>query len=108
MRREAVRQRRRWELMRLQCFRKAGWRCEKCGRAGRLECDHVKPVSAGGEEWEASNLQALCRQCHVEKTRSEAVTGEPGYIADVAAWERYRATMRRAAAKPNPQRGIDL
>ena len=62
---------RRWDAERHAVFERDGWRCVECGRAGRLECDHVTPLDRGGDPWNADNLQALCRSCHVEKTRQE-------------------------------------
>ena len=51
---------------------KAGWRCQKCGRAGRLEVDHIQPLLQGGAVYDLANLQALCRYpCHSQKTRRE-------------------------------------
>ncbi len=52
------------------------WRCQDCGRAGILEVDHRVPISQGGDEWDASNLQSLCRGCHIRKTRRERGTVE--------------------------------
>lgn len=46
------------------------WRCVACGRAGRLEVDHIDPVANGGND-SFSNLQSLCRDCHIEKTSRE-------------------------------------
>ena len=62
---------RRWALLRLQIFTRDNWRCRKCGRAGRLECDHVQPMGKGGDPYDPANLQSLCRPCHIEKTTSE-------------------------------------
>ena len=50
---------------------KSSWRCSKCGRAGRMEVDHVVPVAKGGDPWAMGNLQCLCRGCHIKKTRQE-------------------------------------
>jgi 5-methylcytosine-specific restriction protein A len=36
------------------------------------ERDHIVPISQGGSEDE-SNTQALCSQCHAEKTEEEAI-----------------------------------
>ena len=62
-----------------------GWRCVKCGKAGRLEVDHIKPVHAnggGGEMWELNNLQTLCVRDHIAKTRSEnSKPKTPGQLA---------------------------
>ena len=62
---------RRWALLRLRVFERDAWRCRKCGRAGRLECDHIVPMHRGGAEHDMANLQSLCRPCHIEKTTSE-------------------------------------
>lgn len=35
-----------------------------------LECDHIIPLSKGGEDTD-SNCQTLCVRCHAEKTKSE-------------------------------------
>ena len=61
---------RRWRIVRRAVFDRDGWRCRKCGRAGRLECDHVDP-SPGRNPFDKANLQALCRGCHIAKTRDE-------------------------------------
>lgn len=37
-----------------------------CGRAGRLECDHIQPVAKGGDPFDMGNLRTLCRSCHIE------------------------------------------
>ena len=47
-----------------------GWRCAVCGRYGR-EVDHIRPLHKGGHPWAESNLQCLCRGCHIAKTRAE-------------------------------------
>ena len=65
---------RRWERVRRAVFKRDGYRCQSCGRAGRLECDHVVPLHHGGERYALANLQSLCRGCHVAKTRSENAT----------------------------------
>ncbi|MCY4572912.1 MAG: HNH endonuclease signature motif containing protein [Gemmatimonadetes bacterium] len=49
-------------------FDRDGWRCTKCGRAGRLECHHVRPLWAGGGN-DLANLAALCRRCHLREHR---------------------------------------
>ena len=62
---------RRWSIVRRAVFERDGYRCVACGRAGRLECDHVTPLGRGGDPWDPNNLQTLCRSCHIEKTRGE-------------------------------------
>ena len=52
-------------------FERDGYRCVMCGRAGRLECDHILPLQLGGDPWALDNLQTLCRSCHIQKTAGE-------------------------------------
>lgn len=59
-----------------------GWRCQHCGRAGRLEADHIKPLDEGGDPWALDNLQALCKACHQAKTLAERGETQP----QVEAW----------------------
>ena len=44
-----------------------------CGRAGRLECDHIDPMQRepNQDPYDINGLQALCRVCHIEKTAAE-------------------------------------
>ena len=61
---------RRWRRVRRAVLDRDGWRCRKCGRAGRLEVDHIDPDS-GRDPFDMANLQALCRGCHIAKTALE-------------------------------------
>ena len=61
----------RWRRLRLKMLDAANWRCRICKKAGRMEMDHVIPISKGGEHWSESNLQILCRDCHFLKTGAE-------------------------------------
>ena len=54
----------RWNRLRQKMLDKANWRCRKCGKAGRMELDHIQPVAHGGKWWTESNLMVLCRECH--------------------------------------------
>ena len=63
--------RKRWNRLRTKMLDAAGWRCRKCGKAGRLELDHRQPVARGGLWWAESNVQILCRECHFAKTGAE-------------------------------------
>ena len=83
---------RRWQLVRLKVFEAAGWRCQSCGRAGRLECDHVVPlhVDPHQDPYALDGLQALCAACHLEKSRRERAVPVPGrdewraFVAEIA------------------------
>ena len=60
-----------WRRVRLHVLERDGHRCADCGRAGRFEVDHVKPLHHGGAALDPDNLQALCRSCHFHKTAQE-------------------------------------
>ena len=60
-----------WDIIRRRILERDGWRCRACGKAGRLEVDHIRSVYAKGSPTDPANLQALCRKCHLEKTRRE-------------------------------------
>ena len=81
--------RKRWGLLRLQIFRRDGWRCRSCGKAGALECDHVTPLRRGGEPYDPMNLQTLCRACHIVKTARENERHDPARDA----WRQLVAEM---------------
>lgn len=36
------------------------------------EVDHIKPLWQGGQEFNPSNIQSLCTECHKAKTAQEA------------------------------------
>ena len=64
--------RRRWSLTRLRVFERDKYRCCRCGRAGRLEADHIEPLKSWqGSPFDLGNLQTLCRSCHIAKTAEE-------------------------------------
>ena len=73
--------RRRWQLLRLRVFQRDAWRCVRCGKAGRLECDHVRPLRRGGDPNDFANLQSLCRDCHIRKTAAENTKPDPARAA---------------------------
>lgn len=84
-------ERRRWERLRLEILARDGYRCRSCGKAGRLEVDHIVPISRRGDPWDPSNLQALCRSCHLEKSRGERTRPEHPELAE---WRRFLAPLR--------------
>ena len=85
---------RQWPAIRRAVLERDGHRCAQCGRAGRLECDHVTPLKAGGAVHDLANLQALCRACHIAKTgkENERVRGR-------AAWTRRLAPLQEGAPR---------
>ena len=64
---------RRWAAVRCHVFKRDNYRCVMCGKPGRLECDHVTPPQRepGQDPYDPNGLQALCRSCHIAKTRRE-------------------------------------
>ena len=48
--------------------------CLKCAETGKIkaasEVDHILPLHKGGTD-DDGNLQALCHDCHAEKTATE-------------------------------------
>lgn len=71
----------RWGRARRKVLDRAGYRCERCGRAGTLEVHHRQPIAAGGAPFALSNLEAICRPCHWEEHHP--------IPADVQAWEAH-------------------
>ena len=62
---------REWQIVRLKVFKRDDWRCVRCGKAGRLECDHIRPIAKRGDWFAMSNLRTVCRNCHIELTAEE-------------------------------------
>jgi 5-methylcytosine-specific restriction endonuclease McrA len=60
------------ESMKKQVASEQNWRCKICAMQlpGNYEIDHIKPIKNGGVN-DRVNLQALCRNCHGEKTQRE-------------------------------------
>ena len=77
--------RRRWRVFRRAVLDRDGWRCQKCGRAGRLEVDHLVPLQWGGAPFDLANGQSLCIFDHIQKTRAENTRRDP----ERDAWKQY-------------------
>ena len=73
----------RWARIRREILERDGYRCRQCGRAGRLEVDHIEPMARGGSDTDSDNLQSLCRECHISKTARENRKPQP---PEVEAW----------------------
>ena len=59
-----------WRLLRLRVIAEAVNMCAQCRRVVRkLDVDHIVPHRGDLTLfWDRGNLQALCRQCHRDKT----------------------------------------
>ena len=64
---------RRWSIVRRAVFERDQWRCVLCGKAGKLESDHITPLDREPcqDPYDPNGLQSLCRECHIEKTARE-------------------------------------
>ena len=64
---------RRWAAVRRAVLNRDNFRCVECGRAGKLEVDHIVPMQRepGQDVYNPNDLQAICRACHIEKSRRE-------------------------------------
>ena len=55
---------RRWELFKRCMKRLVGYKCQRCGNAGRLELHHIVTLGDGGKRYDPANIEVLCRRCH--------------------------------------------
>lgn len=56
-----------WAEIRSRIFERDDYTCQYCGeRGGRLECDHIDPVSKGGSHND-ENLATACFTCNRSK-----------------------------------------
>ena len=64
---------RRWAAVRRAVLNRDNFRCVECGRAGKLEVDHIVPMQRepGQDPYDMNGLQTLCRSCHIQKTAFE-------------------------------------
>lgn len=53
--------------LRKAVYERDGYACLRCGRTAYLSCDHVIPVTSGGETI-IENLQTLCLTCNRQKS----------------------------------------
>ena len=52
-----------WKQLRSQARKRAKYRCERCGRGGKLTVHHILSRDLGGPDI-LENLIALCTRCH--------------------------------------------
>ena len=64
----------RWQKVIERILRRDNGICQECMRRGRVkaasEVDHIKRIADGGGD-DDDNLQALCHDCHADKTAAE-------------------------------------
>lgn len=78
----------RWRFLRLKKLESVNWKCERCGRAGRLEVHHREELAEGGDMYDFNNLEVLCRRCHF------AEHDKHGLIPKRAEWDVYMKELR--------------
>ena len=67
---------------RYDSFRRAvkdrdGWRCRDCGRPGRLEVHHVRPIRERPDlATDPDNCLTLCAGCHLKRHRRPETDAE--------------------------------
>lgn len=75
-----------WDKLRAQAMKRDKWLCQPCRAKGRptpaTECDHITPKAKGGTD-ALTNLQAICADCHRDKTdRDEGRAARVRFGAD--------------------------
>lgn len=67
-----------WRRKREAVLKRDRYLCQPCQRAGLIteatEVDHLVNLAEGGTD-DDTNLQAICTECHQEKTQAEAQRG---------------------------------
>ena len=83
---------RRWAAVRRAVLKRDGFRCVECGRAGKLEVDHIVPMQRepGQDVYDPNGLQSVCRACHIAKTAAE---NRRELTADELAWRELVAEL---------------
>ena len=79
----------RWRRLRRRILDRDAWVCQGCGKLlGLAQVDHVVPVLKGGAVSDPGNLQTLCVDCHIAKTKIDL-----GQLPDPEreAWAEYLA-----------------
>jgi len=61
-----------WQIVRRAALSRAGYRCEKCGKKGRLEVHH-KHYGSLGKENIHKDVTVLCPACHKRADWKRAV-----------------------------------
>ena len=72
-----------WERIRRAAFERDGFRCRACGRPGRLEAHHVKPLQKGGDPFDLDNISTRCRDCHIDLHRRQRTPAETAWARAV-------------------------
>jgi 5-methylcytosine-specific restriction endonuclease McrA len=55
-----------WDRLRVRVFERDGFACTYCGAKEQLQCDHIIPLSLGGNN-SLGNLTTACKSCNSAK-----------------------------------------
>ena len=66
----------RWARVRVQAFRRDGYRCRTCHKPGRLEAHHEPPLREGSDPYALDGIQTLCRGCHIRRHEADCTFPE--------------------------------
>ena len=77
-----------YERFRGTMLQRDKFRCECCGKAGRLELHHIERLEDGGDPWDPANVKILTRDCHIKLTTRENRERNP-IPPDVQAWHDF-------------------
>jgi len=84
--------RQRWRRVRLEVLSRDGYRCTRCGRAGRLTVHHLDPVAVSegkADPFDPSRLRSLCAGCHI-------ILHLPRQAPDLKAWRKRMERLSEA------------
>ena len=45
--------------------------CKRCNCEPTHTIDHIIPIRNGGDAWDMSNMQGLCKRCNISKTSKQ-------------------------------------
>jgi hypothetical protein len=66
-----------WRQIRSKALRRDRWLCVSCRNRGKFvrakEVHHIIEIRDGGDEFDLTNTESLCRRCHLSKTRKNQI-----------------------------------
>ncbi len=89
----------RWRALRRFILKRDDWTCQLCGKLlGLAEIDHKIPMHHDStiDPYDATNLQCLCRGCHLKKTEADM-----GRVPDLER-ERWQLRIDAVATSDTP------
>ena len=78
-----------WQRVRWAALRRAGFRCERCGKPARLEAHHRVPLERGGPAYDLENVEVLCFDHHRDAHQDDRAPrggGPARLVGGIAKW----------------------